>query len=255
MHTRPPAHTVIATEVQRGHDRVIAQLDRRELAIRNHRADTTERVELITMLRRAADLDLRLVDPSAAGPGKLDVAADNIATVAGSQPSRLQLVYADLGTPRQDRWNVYDAIRSALVDRGLLKEQVRFLHEVPPGAAREALYEACRRAEVAVLISTSRHMPPDLPPRAAAIHHLDCPQSVNDLRRREGGLTGEQCDVQIFRYVTPAPTDRFRWQDLYLAAIKAANASFPRPRPGDHPPAPSSTAVPPHRPAATGRSR
>src|SRR5256885_4501508 len=44
-------------------------------------------------------------------------------------PGALQIVFADLGTPKRGQWSVYDELRDQLAVRGVPRDQVRFVHE------------------------------------------------------------------------------------------------------------------------------
>ena len=108
------------------------------------------------------------------GPSKVDVAADAIHriwertrdneyldTLTG-QPSTvrgsLQLVFSDIGTPNQDRWNAYDELRQQLVQRGIPAEQVRYMHEAKTDVEKARLLAAARAGHVAVLLGSTEKM-------------------------------------------------------------------------------------------------
>ena len=192
---------------------------------------------------RKAGIDLRLLadavptDESSSlflEPGKLDVAADRIhqiwaehraTTYPGSKtPGSLQLVFCDLGTPNPERWNVYDALRDALAERGMDPARVRYIHEANTDTAKGRLFAQCRAGEVDVLIGSTAKMGvgTNIQKRAIALHHLDCPWRPADVEQREGRIIRQGNDnpeVQILRYVTEGSFDGYMWQGV---ARKAA---------------------------------
>jgi N12 class adenine-specific DNA methylase/SAM-dependent methyltransferase len=180
---------------------------------------------------RMAALDLRLVGRRTDEPGKIDVAADRIAGIwtehrddiyprpDGTQhPARgsLQIVFADLGTPKPGEWSVYEELRSRLVARGLPRERVRFVHEATNDREKGELFAASRNGQVAVLVGSTERMGvgTNVQERAVALHHLDCPWRPADIRQREGRILRQgnrNPEVQILRYVTEASFDGFVW--------------------------------------------
>ena len=180
---------------------------------------------------RLAALDLRLVRRRTLHPSKVDVAADRIARIwaehrndvfsapdgtAHPTPGALQIVFADLGTPRPGEWSVYEQLRGELALRGVPKEEVRFVHEATNDQEKGELFAACRNGQVAVLIGSTERMGvgTNVQDRAIALHHLDCPWRPADIRQREGRILRQgnrNPEVRILRYVTEASFDGFVW--------------------------------------------
>jgi N12 class adenine-specific DNA methylase len=180
---------------------------------------------------RLAALDLRLVRRATDQPGKIDVAADRIAAIWAEHrhavypapdgtphpvSGALQIVFADLGTPKPGEWSVYEELRSLLVARGLPREAVRFVHEAANDREKGELFAACRSGKVAVLVGSTERMGvgTNVQDRAIALHHLDCPWRPADIRQREGRILRQKNrnpEVQILRYVTEGSFDGFVW--------------------------------------------
>jgi N12 class adenine-specific DNA methylase len=183
---------------------------------------------------RAAALDLRLIGESTDEPQKTAVAADRIARIyienrgrlypsdtgeLHPTPGALQIVFADLGTPASDHWNAYDALREHLVDRGVPRSAIRFVHEARNDREKAELFSACREGHVAVLVGSTERMGvgTNVQRRAVALHHLDCPWRPADLAQREGRLLRQgnaNEEVRILRYVTEASFDAYSWQTV-----------------------------------------
>jgi N12 class adenine-specific DNA methylase len=200
----------------------------------------TDNMLMISGDGRSAALDMRLVGrPMPPGESKAEAAADKIAEVyhrhrndhftdsSGAPhpvPGALQIVFCDLSTPHKERWNVYDELREQLVDRGLPRGQVRFIHEARNDKEKGELFQACRSGQVSVLIGSTGKMGvgTNVQTRAAALHHLDCPWRPADLAQREGRALrrGNQYpEIGIYRWVTEGSFDAYSWQTV---ARKAA---------------------------------
>ncbi len=148
---------------------------------------------------RKAALDMRLVvGERTAGECKLDIAARNIARLwqhtkqlayndpDGGQPSpipgALQIVFCDLSTPGEG-WNAYDELRGLLMEHGIQRDRIRFIHEARNDAEKGRLFAACRTGHVSVLIGSTEKMGvgTNIQTRAIALHHLDCPWRPADI--------------------------------------------------------------------------
>ncbi len=185
---------------------------------------------------RKAALDLRLVGlPAPDLPQKLDVAADRITAIWQANKDKaytgdtgepspvtggLQLVFLDQSTPKPDQWNAYDHLKAQLIARGMPRSAVRFIHDAGSDPnKKEALFEACRSGEVAVLVGSTQKMGmgTNIQARAIALHHLDCPWRPADLEQRDGRILrqGNQNEqVEIIRYTTGRSLDAFSWQTV-----------------------------------------
>ena len=148
-------------------------------------------------------LDDHLVE--GAPPAKLDVAATKIAGIwrehrdnvyrdpasgeTSPRPGALQIVFCDLGTPRET-WNAYEELRDQLSAHGVPREQVRFVHEAKTDADKGRLFAACRAGQVAVLIGSTEKAGVGLnvQARAIALHHIDPAWRPADIEQRDGRL-------------------------------------------------------------------
>ncbi len=190
---------------------------------------------------RAAGLDIRLLRPDkqpAGDPGdltKVQVAAARIRQIwaehRGNEymigdtdqkhptPGALQIVFADLGTPTDQRWNVYDGLKDELTGRGMDASRIRFIHEASTDAKKDRLFADCREGRVDVLIGSTQKMGvgTNMQDRAIALHHLDCPWRPADVEQREGRILrqgNQNREVQILRYVTEGSFDGYMWQTV-----------------------------------------
>jgi len=212
----------------------VAGLGRRAEAIRN-RAVVPEEDNMLKVSgdgRRAA-LDLRLVGLPQTVPGKVAAAAGRIAAIWAAHrddeyrspdgtpyPVRgsLQLVFCDLGTPGPG-WNAYGELRDQLVNRGLPREAIRFVHDARTDTEMARLFAACRTGHVAVLVGSTEKMGvgTNVQDRAIALHHLDAPWRPADVDQREGRIIRQgnlNHEVQVIRYLTARSFDGYLWQTL-----------------------------------------
>lgn len=165
---------------------------------------------------------------------KVDDAADNIARIYEANKNRkyldeagrpsdnlgaLQIVFCDLGTPSDEGFNMYDELKTLLVDRGVPERSIRFVHEAKTTPEKGRLFRQASNGEIAVLIGSTAKMGTgaNIQARAIAMHHLDCPWRPADLIQREGRIVrqgNQNPEVQIYRYVTARSTDAFMWQTI-----------------------------------------
>ena len=99
-------------------------------------------------------------------------------------------MFCDLGTPSAGRWNAYDELRKGLIERGIPKDAVRFIHDAHTDQAKADLFAACRSGAVSVLVGSTEKMGvgTNVQARAVALHHLDCPWRPADLAQRDGRI-------------------------------------------------------------------
>ena len=139
------------------------------------------------------------------------------------RPGALQIVFADLGTPRPGEWSVYDQLRQQLATLGVSREQIRFIHEARNDREKGELFAACRDGRVSVLIGSTERMGvgTNVQARAVALHHLDCPWRPADLQQREGRILRQgnlSDEVRVLRYVTEGSFDGYLWQTVQRKA-------------------------------------
>ena len=191
---------------------------------------------------RKAALDVRLVtDPESwdqlvVPQTKVDAAADRIARVwaenadntyldpdtGEASPVRggLQIVFCDLSTPNPDgRWNVYDALRDGLHERGMPAGSVRYIHEAGNDTEKARLFADCRAGRVAVLIGSTSKMGigTNIQNRALHLLDMDAPWRPADVEQRHGRILrqgNQNPEVQLTQAITEGSFDTYMWQTL-----------------------------------------
>jgi N12 class adenine-specific DNA methylase/SAM-dependent methyltransferase len=184
---------------------------------------------------RMAALDPRLIGLDAPEPGKLDVAAENIARIERVHrhdtyrdgdgnllpaTGSLQIVFCDLGTPGgSSRFNAYEYLRGKLAEHGVDPDMVAFMHDAKTDQAKADLFADARSGKVAVLVGSTQLMGvgTNVQDLAIALHHLDCPWRPADVAQREGRILRQRNKhpvVHIYRYVTERSFDAYMWQTV-----------------------------------------
>lgn len=178
----------------------------------------------ITNDGRKCALDQRLLNDMLpdAGESKVNACVENAFQVweDGKETQATQLIFCDLSTPKTDgTFNVYDDVRNKLVERGIPKEQIAFIHEYNTEVKKAELFAKVRAGQVRILMGSTPKLGAgtNVQDRLLALHHLDCPWKPSDLEQQEGRILrqGNQNDkVKIFRYVTENTFDSYMWQIL-----------------------------------------
>ena len=137
-----------------------------------------------------------------------------------AQKRSTQLIFCDLSTPKADgSFNVYDDVREKLMEKGIPREEIAFIHEAGTEAKKAELFAKVRSGKVRILLGSTQKLGAgtNIQDRLIALHHLDCPWKPADLEQQEGRILrqGNQNEkVKIFRYVTENTFDAYMWQIL-----------------------------------------
>lgn len=165
---------------------------------------------------------------------KLIVAADTIAaihhrtshrtypdsTIAGAA----QAVFCDQGTPDPSGGpSVYRIVTDMLVDRGVPREQIAWVHDWPDPATRQTLWDQIRNGQIRIVIGSTMQMGigVNIQTRLYAAHELTAPYRPDWLTQAEGRMIrqGNHHDrVEIHRYVSERTADATSWQILQRKA-------------------------------------
>ena len=189
---------------------------------------------------RLAALDLRLVGRASSESTKVDVAARKLAEVYREykdevyynaatgephpRPGALQIVFCDLATPKEGygvdgAWDAYNGLREALVELGVPRDKVRFIHDARNNEEKARLFQACREGEVSVLIGSTSKMGTGTNIQNRVVHllHMDAPWRPADVVQREGRAVrqgNQNREVMLTQMLTERSFDTFSWQTL-----------------------------------------
>jgi N12 class adenine-specific DNA methylase len=239
--------------------RYVQSLAARADAVRNGRVDpTVDNMLRIVGDGRKAALDIRLVVPKAPRPrqSKIGALVANVAQLYHTYtPLRgTQLVFCDLATPKgsgrstvepptrlstdeleaetaegasevetaEERWLsnfVYYEIRDGLINQGIAREEIAFIHDYSTKAQRDALFAAVNEGRVRALLGSTGKMSTgmNVQQRLVALHNLDCPWRPGDLEQRHGRILRQGNrwpEVYVFSYITEGSFDGYSWQTI-----------------------------------------
>ena len=245
-------HNVVAepTEIQRA---MVQELSMRASVIHEGGIDPKDDNMLkVSSDGRKLGLDQRIINPILPDePGtKVNLCVENIFRIweEGKAERLTQLVFSDLSTPKtktkpprttgtvdaelrgivdmvdrevpeETSFNVYEDIRQKLVERGVPREEIAFIHEADTEVKKKELFAKVRSGSVRVLIGSTAKMGSgtNCQDRLIALHDLDAPWRPGDLEQRKGRIVRQgnmNPVVQIYRYVTNATFDAYLWQTL-----------------------------------------
>lgn len=178
---------------------------------------------------RKLGLDQRLFDPSFPDePGaKVNSCVNNVFDIWEKTADKrsTQLIFCDLGVPQSNedikkngkRFDVYDDIRSKLIEKGIPEKEIAFIHEANSETEKAKLFAKVRSGAVRVLIGSTQKMGAgtNVQDKLIALHDLDCPWRPADLTQRLGRMVrqgNENDEVENFRYVTKGTFDAYLYQ-------------------------------------------
>ena len=254
----PIYHNEVAqpTEIQKA---MVQELSERAAAVHSGKVHpSVDNMLRITSDGRKLGLDQRIINPNLPDEptSKVNLCVDNIHRIweDGHADKLTQLVFCDLSTPKstvtkraakapagnldspeiralehlaekdggteeEQRFTVYDDIRDKLVERGIPREQIAFIHEANTEARKKELFSKVRSGQVRVLMGSTFKMGAgmNVQDRLIALHDLDAPWRPGDLEQRSGRIIRQgnmNPEVHVYRYVTEATFDAYLWQTL-----------------------------------------
>ena len=216
----------------------VERLGERAEAVANRSVtpDVDNMLKISTDGRKAA-LDYRMIDPDAQpeDPPALETIADTIARIHHQNkdnryqdtrtgepspvPGALQLVFLDLGTPKDDQWNAYDELKLLLTARGVPEGSIRYIHEAKNDKQKASIFSAAREGRIAVLMGSTTRMGvgTNVQARAVALHDVDCPWRPADVAQRHGRILrqlNQNSEVEIYQYVVTGTFAAYMWQTI-----------------------------------------
>ena len=200
---------------------------------------TVDNMLKVTNDGKMCALDMRLVDPEAEDnpDSKVNIAIENIYDKwLETKSDRLtQIVFLDRSTPKPNEFNLYDDIRNKLVERGIPKSEIRFIHEAKNDNEKLKLFDEVNAGLCRIIIGSTEKMGAgtNIQERLCALHHLDVPWRPSDIEQREGRILRRgniNKEVEIFRYVTEKTFDSYSWQTIeskqkFISQVMTGNAA------------------------------
>ena len=209
---------VKASEIQK---EMIKQLGERADKIRNNQVDSKiDNMLKITSDGRKIALDQRLINEQLQEnkEGKIEICAKNVYNIwQNTKEQKLtQLIFCDLSTP-SNKFNVYDELKRVLIEKGIPKQEIEFIHNANNETKKKKLFAELRSGTVRVLIGSTAKCGAgmNVQNKLIALHDLDCPWRPADLTQRSGRIIRQgnlNKEVDIFRYVTESSFDSYSYQ-------------------------------------------
>lgn len=202
---------------------MVAELGERAEKVRNNQVDASvDNMLKITNDGRKLALDQRMINPLLPDfeDSKINACIDNIFMIwqENADKKSAQLVFCDLSTPKPDaEFSVYTDIRKKLIERGVPKSEISFIHEAKTEAQKQELFKKVRKGEVRILLGSTQKMGAgtNVQNKLIALHDIDCPWRPSDLEQRSGRIIrqgNENTDVDVYRYVTEETFDAYLYQ-------------------------------------------
>ena len=203
---------------------MVANLSERAALVHNGAVDPTQDNMLkITSDGRKIGLDQRLMNPLLPDdPGsKVNVCVQNVLRIweEGKAGHLTQLVFCDNSTPKTGVFNVYDDVKAKLLEAGIPKEEVAFIHDADTEIKKKELFSKVRNGQVRILLGSTQKMGAgtNVQDKLIAVHHLDVGWRPADMTQRNGRIIRQGNSnpvVQIYNYVTEGTFDAYLWQTL-----------------------------------------
>lgn len=115
-------------------------------------------------------------------------------------------------------FNLYDALKQALIKRGVPSKQIVYIHQARNAAERFALFQAANEGKVRFVFASTEKggVGMNIQARLSHVAHLDAPRAKRpgDIRQRDGrgirqGNTYDEIDIS--RFVTVGSTDEWQY--------------------------------------------
>ena len=178
----------------------------------------------ITSDGRKIGLDQRLMnsalpdDPNS----KLNACVNNVLRIWNDTKEQklTQLIFCDMSTPKGDgSFNVYDDIRSKLLNAGVPEQEIEFIHNADTENKKAELFSKVRSGQVRVLLGSTTKMGAgtNVQTLLVAVHHLDVGWRPSDMTQRNGRIIrqgNQNKQVYVYNYVTESTFDAYLYQTL-----------------------------------------
>lgn len=188
------------------------------------------RMLIATNYAKKMAADMRLIDPFkyADHPNnKVNVCARKVAELyqQSAEQKGTQIIFCDIGTPKQNAFNIYDALKEKLSnDFNIPAQHITFIHDWTD-KNKHNLYRKMNNGETRVLIGSTDKAGTGLnvQKRVVAMHHLDIPWKPSELEQRNGrgvrqgnSVAKEHYEnkVQNFIYAVEKSLDNYKFNLL-----------------------------------------
>ncbi|HFI2692297.1 TPA: SNF2-related protein [Streptococcus suis] len=182
----------VESELTQAQKYYLEELVERSDAIKSGSVDPSrDNMLKITGEARKLAIDMRLIDPAytLSDNEKILQVVDNVERIyrEGAEDKATQMIFSDIGTPKSkgEGFDVYNELKDLLVDRGIPKEQIAFVHDANTDEKKNSLSRKVNSGEVRILMASTEKGGTGLnvQSRMKAVHHLDVPWRPSDVGR------------------------------------------------------------------------
>ncbi|MBT2564674.1 DEAD/DEAH box helicase family protein [Pedobacter sp. ISL-68] len=157
------------------------------------REEDKGRMLIATNYAKKMTSDMRLIDEwkySDHPDNKVNTCARKIAEIyhQSNDHKGTQIVFSDIGTPKPDIFNLYDALKEKLQkDFNIPAAEITYIHDWTDKKKPE-LFRKMNKGEVRILLGSTEKAGTGLnvQQRVVAMHHLDIPWKPSELEQRNG---------------------------------------------------------------------
>lgn len=224
-------HIIPMSDAQKA---VMADIARRAMS-----PDSEGENHVFALMNRAAkaSLDMELLSDWGGEGGKTEGVSEKIREIYDrtSEVRGTQLVFCDLGTPGGSaEINLYEKFAEALVERGIPRDQIAFIHDARTDKQRVALQEKMNRGEKRVIFGSTSKMGIGMnaQERIAAIHHVTYPfrPDIKEQADGRGVRQGNRFEtVDIINHVSsPGEGNNMPYEAFVAALLKRKSEDFKR---------------------------
>ncbi len=150
------------------------------------------RMLIATNYAKKMSADMRLVIPEYDDhpDNKVNVCARKVAELyrQSQEHKGTQIIFSDIGTPKPDQFNIYDALKEKLIrDFDIPPFEITYIHDWTDKKKPE-LFKKMNRGEIRILLGSTDKAGTGLnvQRRVVAMHHLDIPWKPSELEQRNG---------------------------------------------------------------------
>ena len=194
------------------------------------REEDKGRMLIATNYAKKMSADMRLIDSNSYDDhpeNKVSVCARKVAELYNNSHQRkgTQIIFSDIGTPKPDAFNIYDAVKEKLIrDFNIPVQEITFIHDWTDKQKAE-LFRKMNSGQIRILIGSTEKAGTGLnvQHRVIAMHHLDIPWKPAELEQRNGRgarqgnlIARDHFDnkVQNFIYAVEQSLDNYKFNLL-----------------------------------------
>jgi len=151
------------------------------------------RMLIATNYAKKMAADMRLINPFIYEDHpnyKVNVCARKVSELyhLSNEQKGTQIIFSDIGTPKPDVFNIYDALKNKLItDFSIPANQITFIHDWTDRQKPE-LFRKMNSGEIRILLGSTEKAGTGLnvQKKVIAMHHLDIPWKPSELEQRNG---------------------------------------------------------------------